>query len=60
MLDRPYRLSVRVSEDEIAKISKIREQLGYTEHNALFLVKLALDLYDNEVADHHDQTSART
>jgi len=49
--DRPYRLSIRVSDAEMDKLSKLKEELGYIEHTALFLVKLALDLYDVEVED---------
>jgi predicted DNA-binding protein len=49
--DRPYRLSIRVSDEEMDKLSKLKEELGYIEHTALFLVKLALDMYDVEVED---------
>ena len=49
--DRPYRLSIRVSDEEMDKLSKLKEELGYIEHTALFLVKLALDMYDIEVED---------
>lgn len=47
--DRPYRLSIRVSNDEMDKLSKLKEELDYPEHTALFLVKLALDIHDTEV-----------
>lgn len=49
--DRPYRLSIRVSDDEMDKLSKLKHELGYYENTALFLVKLALDMYDIEVED---------
>ena len=49
--DRPYRLSIRVSDEEMDKLSKLKEEQGYIEHTALFLVKLALDMYDVEVED---------
>ena len=49
--DRPYRLSIRVSENEMDKLTNLKKELGYEEHTALFLVKLALDLNNYEVED---------
>jgi predicted DNA-binding protein len=48
---RPYRLSIRVSNNEMDRLTQIKKELGYKEHTALFLVRLALDIYDNEVDD---------
>ena len=49
--NRPYRLSIRVSDNEMNRLTQIKRELGYEEHTALFLVKLALDIYDDEVED---------
>jgi len=49
--NRPYRLSIRVSDSEMDRLTKIKKELGYEEHTALFLVKLALGMYENGVDD---------
>jgi len=49
--NRPYRLSIRVSDGEMDALTKIKKELGYEEHTALFLVKLALDIYKDGVDD---------
>ena len=33
------------------RLTKIKKELGYEEHTALFLVKLALGMYENGVDD---------
>lgn len=49
--DRPYRLSIRVSDNEMNQLTRLKSELGYEEHTALFLVKLALDMCLCEVDD---------
>jgi len=49
--DRPYRLSIRVSDAEMDKLTGLKEELGYEEHTALFLVRLALELHECGVED---------
>lgn len=50
--NRPYRISIRLSDTEMDKITELKEELGYRQHTALFLVSLAIDMYEAKVEDH--------